>query len=349
MLKRPTSLDIAAEAGVSQATVSRVINHSALVSDEVRRRVLEAAEKLHYKVDANARLLRSRKIHTLALLVLEDMESEISDINPFFLPMIGAIVRYAAEKGFDLIVGLQREDNGWGADYCLSRPAEGIIFLGSKNFDTYAANFRGYNHSNDNWVVWGLDKTADGSVCIASDNEGGARDAVRHLAGLGRRRIAYLGKLHSDHWEFIERLEGYKHGLAQAGLAFDPALCVDCQLTLDDGAEAAKRLLASGVPFDGIFASTDTLALGAMRHLSAVGLQVPRDVSVMGFDDMWVSSAVWPRLSTVRQDTRLAGRMLVDRVAAMIEGQPAPSGRIPTQLVIRDSCGANGLGPHPAN
>ncbi len=340
MIKRPTSLDIAAYAGVSQATVSRVINRSALVSDSVRRRVLDAAEKLHYKVDANARLLRSRKIHTLALLVLEDMENECSDINPFFLPMIGSIVKYSAEKGFDLVVGLQREDNGWGADYCLSRPAEGIIFLGSKNFDTYAANFRGYNHSNDNWVVWGLDRTADGSVCLASDNEGGACDAVRHLVSLGRRRIAYLGKLHSDHWEFIERFEGYKRALRESGIAFDPALCIDSQLTLDDGAGAAAHLIEAGIPFDAIFASTDTLALGAMRHLSAVGKAVPKDVAVVGFDDMWVSSAVWPQLTTVRQDTRLAGQLLVDHVAALIEDEPVASHRIPTQLIIRDSCGA---------
>jgi DNA-binding LacI/PurR family transcriptional regulator len=337
MNRRPTSLDIAAQAGVSQSTVSRVINRSALVSDDVRRRVLDAAQQLHYKIDANARQLRSRRINTIALLVLEDMEDERSNINPFFLPMIGAIAQYAADKGFDLVFSLQREDNGWGAGYCLSRPAEGIIFLGSKNFETYAENFRGYNHSNDCWVVWGLDKAPDGTVCIASDNEGGAFSAVNHLLRSGRRRIAFIGNLHSPHWEFVERFAGYRRALRAAGIEIDSDLCVDSCLTLEDGAEAAARLMASGTAFDAVFAQTDMLAVGAMRYLLSRGVRIPQQVAVMGFDDLWIGRAVAPALSTVRQDTQNAGRLLVDRVAALIDGQKIESARIPTELALRDS------------
>jgi DNA-binding LacI/PurR family transcriptional regulator len=337
MNRRPTSLDIAAHAGVSQSTVSRVINRSALVSDEVRRRVLDAAEKLHYKIDANARQLRSRRINTIALLVLEDMDDQCSNINPFFLPMIGSIAQYAADKGFDLVFSLQREDNGWGAGYCLSRPAEGIIFLGSKNFETYAENFRGYNHSNDCWVVWGLDKAPDGTVCVASDNEGGAFSAVSHLLRSGRRRIAFIGKLHSDHWEFVERFAGYRRALRAAGIEIASDLCIDTNLTLEDGAGAAARLMGSGIKFDAIFAETDMLAVGAMRYLLGKGVRIPQEVAVMGFDDLWIGRAVAPALSTVRQDTQGAGRILVDQVAALIDGQPARATRIPTELVLRDS------------
>ena len=223
------------------------------------------------------------------------------------------------------------------------RPAEGIIFLGTKDFETYAHNFRSQNHSDDNWVVWGLNRTAAGNVCVVSDNEGGAFSAVEHLAGLGRKRIAYIGKLYSDHWEFIERLQGYRRGLDEAGIAHDPALEIDSQLTLDDGADAAARLLASGVEFDAIFASTDMLALGAMRHLMSQGWRVPEDVSIMGFDDLWVGNAVWPSLTTVRQNTQLAGRVLVDSVAGLIEGEAVTTTRIPTEIVVRASCGAKRL------
>ena len=339
MSRRPTSIDLAAYAGVSQSTVSRVLNQSALVSDDVRQRVLDAAEKLHYKIHHSAQRLRSSKIQALALLILEDMESKDSDINPFFLPMVGSIIKYAADKGYELVISLQRESNDWGARYSLSRPAEGIIFLGTKNFDTYAQNFRSQNHSDDNWVVWGLNRTEAGNVCVVSDNEGGAYSAVHHLAGLGRKRIAYIGKLYSDHWEFIERLQGYRRGLDEAGITHNPALEIDSQLTLDDGADAAARLLASGEPFDAIFASTDMLALGAMRHLMSQGYKVPDDVSIMGFDDLWVGNAVWPSLSTVRQNTRLAGRILVDSVAGLIEGETVATTRIPTEIVVRASCG----------
>ena len=339
MSRRPTSIDLAAFAGVSQSTVSRVLNQSALVSPDVRQRVLDAAEKLHYKIDANAQRLRSSKIQTLALLVLEDMENRDGNINPFFLPMLGSIVKSATEKGYELVIALQSESNAWGTNYSLSRPAEGIIFLGSKDLETYAQRYRGHDRDADNWVIWGLNGTSDGKACVVSDNEGGVYDAVRHLVGLGRRRIAYIGKLDSQHWEFAERLEGYRRALRDSGITEDPLLEIDSQLTLEDGVEAAARLMASKVPFDAVFASTDMLALGAMRHMLSQGLRIPADVSVMGFDDLWVSNATWPPLSTVRQNTLLAGRILVDSVAALIEGEAVATTRIPTELVIRDSCG----------
>jgi DNA-binding LacI/PurR family transcriptional regulator len=337
-MKRPTSFDLAAMAGVSQATVSRALNGSALVSADARRRVMDAAQKLHYKVDSNARKLRSNKIQTLAVLVLEDMENDHGAINPFFVPMISEIIKYAGQKGFELVISLQQESNNWGADYCISRPAEGIIFLGSKDFETYAENFQGYNHADDNWVVWGLNRTARGKVCVVSDNEGGAFDAVAHLIRQGRRRIAYFGKFSGDHWEFIERYQGYCRALHDAGLPFDDALKVDCALTLDDGAAAAGKLLDTGVAFDAIFASTDIMGIGAMRELTRRGIAIPGQVAVMGFDDLWVCNTVSPRLSSVRQDTTTAARVLVDSVAALIEGREITTTRIPTQLVIRDSC-----------
>lgn len=343
MSRRPTSIDLAAYAGVSQSTVSRVLNQSALVSPDIRQRVLQAAEHLHYKIDANAQRLRSSKIQTLALLVLEDMENRDGNINPFFLPMLGSIVKSATERGYELVIALQSESNDWGTNYSLSRPAEGIIFLGSKDLETYSQRYRGHDRDADNWVIWGLNGTSDGKACVASDNEGGAYDAVRHLIGLGRRRIAYIGKLGSTHWEFVERRQGYRRALQDAGMAWDPALEIDSQLTLEDGVDAAARLMQSNVPFDAVFASTDMLALGAMRHMLSQGLRIPGDVSVMGFDDLWVGNAIWPPLSTVRQNTPLAGQILVESVAALIEGEAVATTRIPTELIIRDSCGGKAV------
>lgn len=339
MGRQPTCIDVAARAGVSQATVSRVLNQSAQVRKSTRDRVLHAAQTLNYKVDNNARSLRSAKVRTLALLVLEDMQDKHADINPFFLPMIGSIAAYAADQGYELVFSLQSEANDWGASYCLTRPAEGIIFLGSKNFQTYAENFRGHDRDDDNWVVWGLDRAPDGKVCVASDNKGGAIQAVSHLISTGRRRIAYLGRIETDHWEFIERYQGYTEALREAGIVPDPALSIDCSLTIDDGADAARRLVESGTLFDAIFASTDILALGAMRQLTSSGYRVPQDVAIIGFDDLWVCNVAWPRLSTIRQDTQMAAKILVDSVCALIEGESVTPTRIPTQLVIRESCG----------
>lgn len=116
-MKRPTSFDIAALAGVSQATVSRALSGASSVSEPVRQRVFDAAAQLNYTVDINARKLRSKKINTIAVLVSEDLDHSDNRINPFFLPLIGSILDYANSKGVDVLMSLQKADADWGADY----------------------------------------------------------------------------------------------------------------------------------------------------------------------------------------------------------------------------------------
>ena len=339
MTTRPTSFDVAAMAGVSQATVSRVLNDSALVSARARRRVMDAAQTLNYKVDANARKLRSKKVHTIEILVVEEVNNECGVINPFFVPMIAEIIKYAGQIGYETVVSLQPE-NQTGAPYsCISRPASGIIFLAPKEFETYARTARSPNAADDHWVVWGRYCTDVNTACVVSDNEAGAFDAVRHLIALGRKRIAYLGKFSGEQWEFIERHKGYCDALKAAGLLREDGLQVDCVLNMAGGAEAVSRLIEAGVQFDAIFAATDVLGIGAMRELTARGISIPGEVAVIGFDDLWICNTVTPRLSTVRQDTGAAARVLVDSVAALIEGEVAATTKIPTELVIRESCG----------
>ncbi len=335
MNDRPTSIDVAAMAGVSQSTVSRVFNGSPQVSAEVRDRVIAAAQKLNYKVDAHASKMRSGRLRNLEVVVVEDIGNEYGTINPFFVPMIGEIVRYGKEKGFDVAISFQKPTED-GKPYSLDlRPVEGTIFLAPKDFEAYRRDAAG-----EHWVVWGRYSTDRHTACVVSDNESGAFDAVTHLVQLGRRRIAYLGKFSGEQWEFTERHQGYCAALRQAGLPLDDALQMDCVLTRDGGADAVDRLVAGGIAFDAIFAATDVLGISAMRALSAHGITVPNQVAVMGFDDLWICNTVAPRLSTVRQDTMAAARILVDSVEALIEGAPVSTIKIPTELVIRDSCGA---------
>ena len=339
MTHRPTSIDVAAMAGVSQATVSRVLSGSALVSARARHRVMEAAQQLRYKIDAHASKLRSKKAQTLEVIVVEDIGNEYGAINPFFVPMIGEIVRYGSQKGYEVSISFQKDDGDGNAYGQLSRTAEGIIFLAPKNFEAYAQGLQSHNHADDNWVVWGRSSTDRNTSCVVSDNETGAFDAVRHLIRQGRTRIAYLGKASGEQWEFIERRQGYCNALQDAGLTLDERLQVDCVLTKDGGAQAVDRLIDAGVEFDAIFAATDVLGIGAMRELALRGIGVPDQVAVMGFDDLWICNTVTPRLSTVRQDTMAAARVLIDSVEARIEGEGVSTTKIPTELVIRESCG----------
>ena len=345
-VKRPTSFDIAALTGVSQTTVSRALAESPLVSHETRRKVQDAARALRYKVDANARKLRSRKIHTLAILISEDLEKNDNPINPFFLPLLGSILRYAGQKGYDVLVSLQQPADDWGTDYGFSRRADGVIFLGCKDYQSYTHKFEYLNEVGDPWVVWGVDRPDCARLCIGSDNEGGVYNAVTHLANLGRRRIAYLGKFQPEHPEFKERYQGYRRALQDAGLPYDENLRRDVFLDREEGVAAVAQMFAGGHAFDAVFCATDMLAMGAMQELIRRGLRVPEDVSVMGFDDLWVCSSLSPSLSTVRQDTVAAAQALVDGLSNLIEDEPAPDTRIPTQLVIRESCGGLNLRRH---
>ncbi|MDV6330257.1 LacI family DNA-binding transcriptional regulator [Asticcacaulis sp. 201] len=323
--KRPPSLDIAAMTGVSHTTVSRALND---------------------KVDLSARRVRSKKIHTLAVLISEDLDQTDNPINPFFLPLIGSILKYAGQKGYEVLVSLQQQSDDWGTDYGFSRRADGIIFLGCKDYESYTHKFEYLNAVGDPWVVWGVDRPDCAKLCIGSDNEGGAYDAVRHLVGLGRTRIAYLGKSAPEHPEFKERYEGYCRALTEAGLPVEDALHGDVFLEREEAVAAVDSMLDDGIRFDAVFCATDLLAMGAMQQLIRRGLRVPEDVSVMGFDDLWVCSSLSPSLSTVRQDTGAAARALIDGLSCLIENEPVHLTRMPTQLVIRESCGGLNIRRH---
>lgn len=338
-MKRPTSFDIAALAGVSQATVSRALSRSSSVSEAVRQRVFDAATQLNYTVDINARKLRSKKINTIAVLVSEDLDHSDNRINPFFLPLIGSILDYASEKGVDVLMSLQKPGADWGADYGFSRRADGIIFLGYRDFESYLRKVAVLKQVGEPWVVFGPVMPETPELFVGSQNEEGAHSAVEHLIKLGRCRTVFLGEASKDHSEFFERYRGYQRAHAEAGLTPDPALAIDCFISREEGAAAIERLLDQGIQFDSVFAVTDLLAIGAIQTLQKRGLHVPNDVSVMGFDDLWACTCINPTLSTVRQDTTTAARVLVDTLAHLIDGEPVEMTRIPTVLVIRESCG----------
>jgi len=270
------------------------------------------------------------------------MERDEDPINPFFLPLIGQILKYAGACGYDVLTSLQQSSDDWGTDHGFSRRADGVIFLGCKDYVNYTHKFEYLNEVGDPWVIWGSDRPDCAKLCIASDNEGGACNAVNHLLDLGRRRIVYLGKSSPDHPEFRERFEGYRRALDEAGIAFDPALVGDCFLHREEAAARIEAMMAAKVSFDAIFCASDLLAMGAMQSVIRAGFHVPRDVSIIGFDDLWVCSSLSPSLTSVRQDTAAAARALVDGLSGLIEDEPFQITRIPTRLIVRESCG--GLG-----
>jgi DNA-binding LacI/PurR family transcriptional regulator len=338
---KPTSRDIAFEAGVSQATVSRALRNSPLVRPETRQRIAEIAEQLNYRVDKHAAGLRTRQSRTLALLLFEDPTSDDSQINPFFLSMLGNITRAAASLDYDVLVSFQQLSDHWHARYEASHRADGIILLGYGDYVSYAAKLQALADANANFIIWGPMVDGLPGHSLGCDNIGGALAATAHLAGLGRTRIAFLGGASEHCPEFEQRHRGYRQALEAAGLPVDPGLRVDADNQESSGQAAAAALLAAGRQFDGIFAASDLIAIGAMRSLQQAGMHVPRDVSVVGFDDIPAASYVNPGLTTVHQDTVKAGEMLVGNLVKLIEGKTVESSLLPPKLIVRQSCGAS--------
>lgn len=341
---KTTSFDIAHLAGVSQATVSRALRDSELVNPKTRERIKRIARELNYQVDRAASGLRSQSSNTLALLLFEDPTSDDSQINPFFLSMLGNVTRAAAKRNFDLLVSFQQLSDNWHIRYEVSNRADGIILLGYGAYSGFADKVERLVEADAHFVIWGASGPHLSGHSIACDNIHGASEACSHLVGLDRKNIAFIGNKTADSPEFKQRYEGYSRALSAAGLPIDPGMQFDADNQESSGAAAALSLIESGKPFDAIFTASDLIAIGAIRQLRKAGLKVPEDISVVGFDDIPAASYLDPALTTIHQDTITAGEMLVDQVIRMINGETPESRLVTPNLVVRDSCGGKPSG-----
>lgn len=337
---RPTSFDIARKAGVSQPTVSRALRGDPTISPITRRRVEFIARELGYKVDKNASNLRGQRSHTIAILFFEDKRFAASLINPFFLSMLGSITGACANRGYDLLISCQHLSSNWRIDYEDSRKADGIILLGYDDFLTYSAELERLAEQGTHFVHYGAALKGHPGLSVGCDDYQSGYDATRHLISLGRRSIAFLGHASNHYPEFFGRYRGYVDALKDAGLPVRPELQADAVSAVPDGEMAMHKIIATGMPFDGLFAASDLIAIAAMTVLRAGGMAVPEQVSVIGFDDIPAASMVTPPLTTMRQDTQLAGEVLVDTLLKLMQGEQAEGTVLPCKLVVRDSCGA---------
>ncbi len=337
MQRRPTSFDLAALAGVSQPTVSRALSGNPSVSAQTRARVLAAAEQLHYKVDKNASGLRRRQSRTLALLFFEEGAGEGALLNPLYLSMLGPMVRCCAQHGYDLLISIQQLSSDWHVDYEDSRKADGIILLGYGDYRVHRQRLETLVERGTHFVRWGAASDAELGATIGSNNQQGGFDAANHLLQTGRRAIAFLGTASSAYPEFLDRWRGYCRALRAAGIKPDDRLRVDAGPTEASGGAAVAELVERGVAFDAIFAASDMTAIGAMHALQKLGLAVPGDVAVAGFDDISSASLASPRLTTVAQDPRQAAEALAEALIEAVEAGSTKSRLLPVRLTVRES------------
>ena len=338
MKHKPTSFDIAHLAGVSQSTVSRALNDSPLVNIATRQKVQEIARELNYQVDKNASNLRRQRSSTIALLLFEDPTSDDSLVNPFFLAMLGSITKACAAKSYDLLVSFQNLDNNWQAEYEDSHKADGLILLGYGDYRSYAGKLSQLHQHNTHVMRWGAPVEQWPGISIGCDNFSGGQSVTRHLLSHDYRSFAFIGDIGDKAPEFQSRYEGFLSALDKHHTHHQ----YDAISSEDAGIEAAKHLLetTSALP-DAIVCAADIIAVGVLQQLKEAGIRVPEDVAVVGFDNIQLAAFTTPGLTTVQQNTAKAGEKLVENLLLAIDGHPTDDHLLPTNLVVRQSCGCD--------
>lgn len=336
---KATSFDIAYRAGVSQSTVSRALRDSPLVNLETREKIKKIAKELNYKVDKNASNLRSKHSATIALLLFEDPTTDDSQINPFFLSMLGSITRACAANSYDLLVSFQQLSRDWHAEYEDTHKADGLILLGYGDYKDYQSKLEMLEAQGTHFVLWGASKNDQPGVSIGCDNFQGGYELVQHLISKNRKQVAYVGGANDRCPEFFDRYKGASKALRDNGLSVDPELQIDAITTEQSGYAATEKLLEKNKHIDAIFCASDLIAIGCIKALRDKGIEVPRQIAVVGYDDIPIAEFTRPALTTVQQDTKKAGEVLVENLIKQIKDEPAEGCLLPAKLIIRDSCG----------
>lgn len=336
MSRKTTRLeDLARMAGVSIATASRALNDSPAVNDRTKQTIWKLAREHDYPF---RRYMPAGPIGAQGTIALvtprpQGREGRLSD--PFFLELLAGVGEAARERGCDLVMSHVSPGNLDDLAMAMNTSrADGVIFLGQS---TLHGAFNRMAETENRFVVWGAELPEQTYCSVGSDNIHGGRRATSHLARLGRKRIVFLGDL--DPPEAMQRQRGYAEALESAGLGVDPDLVVPAHFEVESAEASVDSLLRRGLEFDGIVAASDLIALGAIRSLLHNDRTVPGEVSVIGFDNVPFSRYSRPALSTIAQDTMKAGRLMVSKLLDSNGEATSRSERIPTDLIVRESCG----------
>ena len=336
MSRKTTRLeDIARLAGVSIATASRALNDNPAVNDRTKQLIWKLAKEHDYPFRRHMPAGPIGAQGTIALVVPRPQGREGRLSDPFFLELLAGVGEAARERGCDLLMSHISPANHDELSAALNTSrADGVIFLGQSSLHSA---FNRLVDADHRFVVWGAELPEQDYCSIGSDNISGGRRATLHLARLGRKRIVFLGDL--DPPEAMQRHRGYLDALAQAGLEVDVELITPAHFEVESAEAAVDALIRRGLDFDGVVAASDQIALGAVRALLHAAIDVPGQVSVIGFDNVPFSRYSRPALSTIAQDTMKAGRLMVSKLLDHGGATAGRSERVPTELIVRETCG----------
>ncbi len=325
-----TIVDVAREAHVSYATVSRVLNDEPYVKPETRERVQAAVDQMGYVANRQARSLRTGRSQMLGLLVRDLGTSYIGGV-------IAGIDAEIGETGYELLLFTthhRAREPQYVATF-VGGMADGLLLVLPRNIEAYSEllNRQRFPH-----VLIDYEGSAMGPA-ISCNNRQGAYDGTSYLFGLGHRRIGFItGNLEMD--SARSRLLGYRQALSDHGIAEEAGLVVEGDYQQPGGYAGAQALLSLPRPPSAVFASNDVMAFGAMEAIRDAGLRIPFDISVLGFDDTQQAATVSPALTTIHQPLHEMGQQAVQMLLTYIEDpeRPFEYRELATSLTVRNSC-----------
>ncbi|MDQ0753439.1 DNA-binding LacI/PurR family transcriptional regulator [Streptomyces africanus] len=330
----PTIHDVAREAGVSRGTVSRVLNGGHYVSPAAQEAVNAAIRRTGYVVNRHARSLITGRSDSIGFLLTEPQERFFEDPN--FNVLLRGCTQALATHDIPLLLMLAgtEDERRRLTRYITAGHVDGVLLVSNHSGDPVAEQLRG---AGVPLVACGKPIGMGSKVSyVAADDRDGARDMVRHLLSLGRRRVGMVtGPL--DTPGGVERLAGYQEVLAEAGFDFDERLVVSGDYSRASGEAGAERLLERVPDLDAVFVASDLMAQGVLAALHRAGRRVPQDVAVGGFDDSPAALASSPELTTIRQPWDRISAEMVRVLLAQIGGEDPAAVILPTELVKRES------------
>ncbi len=327
--------NIAELAGVSRSTASRVLRNQGSVSKKARTKVMRVVEETGFQPNAAARSLTGHRTNIIGVFITEIAQAVLSD--PYFSKLLEGVAEAANEYDQTLTLFLLHDTsdiNQMTTRIIQNAFVDGIVVSSTAKDNPVIPRLQSANLP---FVVLGRIDDANVNY-VDADNVNGAFTAVSHLIRQGYQRIGTItGTM--NNYSAIDRLEGYKNALRVRGRAVDPTLIAYGDFVMDSGYANAKKLLEQNV--DAIFAASDSIALGAMRAIEDVGLRIPHDVAIIGFDDLQFAEKANPPLTTIRQPIRRMGKLAVEMLHDIVTNKPLQPSRVsvPTELIVRASTG----------
>jgi DNA-binding LacI/PurR family transcriptional regulator len=320
-----TMEDLAKLAGVSKITVSRALRDSPLVTAETREKIRTLASEQGYRFNVSARNLRMGRSYSVAVVVEMTPVRGRPMSDPYPLELLGGITQELTTAGYSVVLTSKQLMNTAPV-----QGADGLILLGQ---GSHGEAVRTLQQTGMPLVVWGAPEPDTDYIVVGSDNRKGGISAAERFIAQGRQKLVFLGDV--DHAEVQERCAGFIDAMGGRAAVH---IIRPKAFTFEAGFDSISALLKKkGASFDGVFAASDLLAMGAIRALAEKNLRVPENVSVIGYDDTPGAASFVPPLTSVHQYLRDGGVLLAKKMLGLIEGHPVASEMLPTILMVRQT------------